>query len=861
MKSTKDAFQLTGDMEQQIACIRQQFADHMWKGLLLIAILAMPISLARSAFTGWLPVYSLHLALCLIVLTVVIFLNKIPFAFKAGLLMLLLWIVGVPGLLTFGLAAPGIWWLVLSCLAASTLYSPRVGIAFAIATATTFVATGFGFTSGRLQLPSNIDFYLTQPVAWATMFVSTSAFTLIMLIAISSFNRAVTAALALRMEEFKKAKDDADAAAKAKGDFVANMSHEIRTPMNAVLGMTHLLGNTTLNDNQRKYLEMIDHSGQALLTILNDMLDFSKIEAGRMELIPENFALDDVLNAVANVMIVASSEKDLELNIGVAQDVPPFLFGDSVRLKQILTNLLSNAIKFTHRGEVNLQITLGKQDQQQVELIFQVNDTGIGLSEEQQARLFSAFAQADSSITRRFGGTGLGLSICQRLVTMMQGEISVSSKLGEGSQFCVRLPFTRIERTGAAPAAAGKPLRVLLVDDSVKNSQFLCESMRAWQWQVWHANSAEAALQIVDKGQEFDVLLLNWHLPDINGLMLLSILRQDAPRLKQVPAILMSSALESNRIKLAQDKQEYAALLIKPIISSRLRQTIEQVLQPGVHLNYNDPAGRLEGAHFLLVEDNPLNQIVASGMLEAAGAQVTVAEHGEQALRFLSAEDASFDMILMDLQMPVMDGLTTTKKIRQEMQLDIPIIAMTASVLASEREACKTVGMNDFIAKPISANILLTTILPHLRSRKPSVVPPPLATTASRSFDLGQLVNLKENDPTYRAMLCNLVKNMVTRAPQQMEEALLAWQDGRIEDAARVMHTMRGSIGTLGAVDFAAAARALELALHALDTEDIARLFDATNHELRSTISAAESWLSQQQEANQEQNEMSPEPS
>ena len=290
---------LTEDMDVQIAHIRHDFADRIWKGLLFVTVAAVPLSLARSSFTGWLPVYSLHLFLGSIVIAMVLALKKLSFGFKAGFLLVFLWMVGLPGLFTFGLAAPSLWWLVLSCLAASTLYSARAGVAIALLTAAVFFVAAFGFVSGVLETNVDTNLYLSQPTAWATMFVSTSAFMVVLLIAVSSYNRAVTTALALRLRELKKSKEEAENANQAKSDFLANMSHEIRTPLNAVLGMAHLLSNSQLNDDQLRYLDMIKSSGQSLLTILNDILDFSKIEAGRMDLAPTTFALSDVLGAVA----------------------------------------------------------------------------------------------------------------------------------------------------------------------------------------------------------------------------------------------------------------------------------------------------------------------------------------------------------------------------------------------------------------------------------------------------------------------------------------------------------------------------------------------------------------------------------
>lgn len=846
---------LTEDMDGQIDHIRSEFADRLWKGLLCVAAVAVPLSISRSSFTGWLPIYTLHLCQGLIILGMVLALKKLSTSFKSGFLLVFLWMVGLPGLLTFGLAAPSTWWLVLSCLAASTLYSPRAGIAVALLSALVFILAGYGFITGHLRASIDTNTYLTQPTAWATMLVSTSAFMITLLIAVSAYNRAVTTALELRMHELERSKKEAEAASLAKSDFLANMSHEIRTPLNAVLGMAHLLGNSQLNDDQSRYLDMIKNSGQTLLSILNDILDFSKIEAGRMDLEPTTFALGDVLGSVANMMSVNAAEKDLELGINVEGDVPQSLIGDALRLQQVLTNLVSNAIKFTSQGEVTLQVELVTPEipvnEHEVHLRFLVTDSGIGMSEEQIERLFSAFAQADSSVTRRYGGTGLGLAICKRLVEMMHGTIAVKSVAGQGSQFSVCLPFTRsaIEVTNNLPRNLGS-LRLLLVDDNKNNCRNLATTMQAWGWQVDSAETGQQALALLadteKSNKTYDALLLDWQMPGMNGLALLEQIRQNAAKHQYTPAILMSNAQERNKLNLTENKEDVAALLIKPITAARLFQTVQQTLTPSASINSFPitPSKRIAGARLLLVEDNPLNQIVASGMLENEGAQITIAENGQLALDLLAADANRFDMVLMDVQMPVMDGITATHKIRQELKLDIPIVAMTASVLTQERERCKTSGMNDFIAKPIVVEQLFSTITPFLRNLQPA---PEAPKPAPRIFDLGELADLKADDPEYRTMLCSLVKSMASRAPIQLDEALLAWQDGRIEDAARTLHTMRGSIGTLGALDFAEKSRELELALVALETGRIDGLFASTREQLTLTVNAANAWLAEQE--------------
>ncbi|MYM71955.1 response regulator [Duganella sp. FT134W] len=410
---------------------------------------------------------------------------------------------------------------------------------------------------------------------------------------------------AMNITDRKNSEQRAEAASRAKSEFVANMSHEIRTPMNAVLGVAYLLENTPLTQVQKEYVGVIRSSGQMLLGVLNDVLDFSKIEAGRLELAPQPFLLREVLDSLSNVMSLPANTRGISLAIGADDKVPAVLVGDAMRLQQILLNLVGNAVKFTERGGVSVRVTLDRDAVEQgLQLRFAVRDSGIGMDLEQQSRLFSAFNQADASTTRRFGGTGLGLAICRRLTELMGGAISVRSTPGAGSEFVVTLPF------GVA-------------DDDVA---------------VEHPALQTAAAQA-------------WMVPE-------------APALQHAPP------------------------------------------EPA-------PALRLQGLRLLLVEDHPLNQLVARGMLEHAGASVEVAENGQLAVDRLRERAADYDIVLMDVQMPVMDGFAATRHIRRALGLTLPVLAMTAGVMQSEQDQCIDAGMDDFIAKPVDVEQMLDTISRH----------------------------------------------------------------------------------------------------------------------------------------------------
>ncbi|MYM22004.1 response regulator [Duganella sp. FT135W] len=483
-------------------------------------------------------------------------------------------------------------------------------------------------------------------------------------------------------------------AAAAKDAFVANMSHELRTPMNAVLGMAHLLGTTRLSQEQSRYLEMLRASGQSLLGILNDILDFSKMQAGKVELHPVRFKLEDVMHAVATIMSVSAGEKDLELCMAVEPDVPRELFGDALRLQQVLVNLAGNAIKFTERGEVSVLVQ--RMTKSPLTLRFCVRDTGIGMSREQLARLFSPFTQGDLSFTRRFGGTGLGLTISKNLIELLGGTIHVQSEPGQGTEF--RFTLTLAEAEDTAPVRTGGTLHVLVVDDNRTSRTFISKTILSWHWTSDRVASGEEALAQLRSGAQYDVVLVDSQMPGMDGIQTMRAIQSLTP----VPVICMVGAYTRGKLMQEMAEASAAAFLTKPVTASSLFDAVQTALapqQPDGAAPSAPSTPALDGVRILLVEDNPVNQNVARGILEQARAQVAVADHGQLALDLLRAGD--YDVVLMDVQMPVMDGFTATRKIRSELGLSLPVIAMTAGVMESEREQCTSAGMDDFIAKPI----------------------------------------------------------------------------------------------------------------------------------------------------------------
>ncbi len=639
----------------------------------------------------------------------------------------------------------------------------------------------------------------------------------------------------------------ADAASRAKSDFVANMSHELRTPLNAVLGIAYLLARTPLSVDQRRDLDLIRSSGNALLVILNDILDFSKIEAGKMELAPAPFRVEDVVAALASIMGISARRNDLELTIEVDPALPPVLVGDALRLQQVLVNLAGNAIKFTERGRVAVRLSSGGQDGELVDLLIEIEDTGIGMSQSQLARLFTAFTQADSSMTRRFGGTGLGLTISRRLVELMNGTIDVNSVTGVGSKFTVRLrlpaaPDERDERNDA-----GWRYRLLVIDQHDASRQVLCACAVAQGWQGTGFAGADAALAALEGAQAAaDLVLLDWSALGDDPVATIRALRVASGS----AVVLMVSSHERDTTQLDPGALGADDVLDKPVTAAPLRAALHnmQGRRPGARAAADGEPGAaqvLAGARLLLVEDNQLNQVVAKGMLEGSGATVEIAPDGQVAVDLLRAQPGRFDLVLLDIQMPVMDGFEAIRLIRGELGLRLPVLAMTAGVMERERDRCIEAGMNGFIAKPVDVQLMLAAIRRHLplhQAGETAYVPPP-AASGHGVFDLAPLLGASPRGGGHLAPMTGMIARMVGSGLQPVDSALAAWREGRTAEAAAAMHTLRGSIGSLGAGRFAAACLALEQALRDGDKAVIEALFVPVREELAATLEAAAHWL------------------
>jgi two-component system sensor histidine kinase/response regulator len=635
-----------------------------------------------------------------------------------------------------------------------------------------------------------------------------------------------------RNEALQRATEVAERAAEAKANFLATMTHEIRTPMNAVLGFSDLAERTELSPRQKGYIEKIRSSSRHLLGLVDDVLDFSKIEAGKMTVERVEFGVDSLLETVQNLVGTRCLSKGLELVLDVAPDVPQCLVGDPTRLGQILVNYAGNAVKFTERGEIVVALRVAEADDDGILLHCSVTDTGIGLTQEQRAKLFRSFQQADSSTTRQFGGTGLGLAISRQLAELMGGTVGVESEIGQGSSFWCTARVG-IAAESAQPAALARPVRALIVDDSRGARVALRNHLQRLGVDVTKAPSSDDAVahlvRVDATGEPFDVVFVDEDMPDVSGAE--TVRRIRALGLGRTPRLVMLVNREAGEAAEAGVDADVDGWIAKPLSASAVFDVLAQVTADeggelaadGVrqradrHGTGAAARARLRGTRVLLVEDNEVNQQVATELLEYFGVVVTVAGDGREAVEQVAR--GGFDVVLMDMQMPVMDGLDATRAIRAMPGFEsLPIVAMTANAMQSDRERCLAAGMNDHVAKPIDPAMLSAALerwAPESRSAE-SVAPDaaPAAAYRDRASDVrlpydvpgldvaGALQRMQGKAGFYMRMLQTFAMTR-GRTAADLREAIEA---GDWERAVRAAHSLKGVAATIGAVDVAAAA-------------------------------------------------------